>query len=320
MELLVHIVVFLCSIAIVWFFAGILIESVNRIAHRFHKTGFITAFFLLGFLTSISEISVAVNSGIAGFPGVSTGNLIGASFVILLFIVPLLAVAGKGVVLKGSVSSRNLLLMLGVIVLPALLVLDGDVTKTEGLLAVLAYATLAYVLNHERRRKAKVHEELKDDRGGLMQDVAKIVIGAVAIFAAAHFLVEQAVYFATALNVPPSLIGLILLSIGTNIPEIVIALRSILKKRVDIAFGDYLGSAAMNTFIFGGLALADGTYLLESGEFIVTTILMVTGLVALYFFAKSKSTISRKEGALLLLFYAAFVGIQTFNVIRFSLF
>ena len=318
MTILIHVVTFACSIAIVWFFSGFLIESVGRMARRFNKTGFITAYFVLGFLTSISEISVAINSGIAGVPGVAVGNLIGASFVILLLIVPLLAVANKGISLTGSVSAPNLFLMLGLIVLPAVLVLDGNVTKTEGLLAVLAYATVAFVLYRARSTTPPKVVEERLDISGTFKDIGRILLSGLAIFLAAHFLVEQAVFMAMALSIPASLVGLVLLSLGTNLPEIVIAVRSVIHRRTDIAFGDYLGSSTMNTLVFGGVALASGTFLLESSEFIVTALLMIAGLLCLYFFARSKCTLSRMEGIVLLLFYAAFIAIQIANIAKFA--
>jgi len=319
MDALVHILIFVISIGIVWFFAGVLIEAVSRISRRYCKSGFFTAFFILGFLTSISEISVAINSSLALVPGVSAGNLIGASFVLLLFIVPLLALMGKGIRLNEAVSKGTLALMLGAVALPALLVMDGDITRTEGFLMILVYGTMAYALY---RRRAPIQacdpfeEENQGKTRGMTADVIRVVIGAVAIFAAAHFLVEQAVYFAVMLSVPSSLIGLLMLSIGTNIPEIVIAFRSIFRGRSDIAFGDYLGSAAMNTLIFGGLAIASGSFEVESSEFVMTTVLMVSGLVLLWVFAQSKSIISRKEGVVLFLFYVVFFILQIWNIVR----
>ena len=143
MDTLVHLLIFIVSIGIVWFFADVLIQAVSRISRRYCKSGFFTAFFILGFLTSISELSVAVNAHAALVPGVSVGNLIGASFVLLLFIVPMLALLGKGIRLNAAASKGTLALMLGAIGLPALLVIDGTVTRTEGLLAILIYATKA---------------------------------------------------------------------------------------------------------------------------------------------------------------------------------
>ncbi len=321
MELFVHILIFLVAIGIIWVFAGSVVDAVSRIARRYCKSGFLTAFFVLGFITSISEFSVAANAVLEKVPEVSAGNLVGASFVILLFIVPLLAIAGKGIQLNGAISKGLLGLLLAVIALPTLLVLDGNVTRTEGLLLLLAYGTVAFAL-YRKRVPIGVCDPDDNSIGErislTMSDVLRVVVGAVAIFFAAQFLVEESVYFATALSVPSSLIGLVLLSIGTNIPEIAIAFRSILRGRADIALGDYLGSAAMNTLIFGLLAVVSGSFLVESSEFMMTAALFSVGLYFLYRFAVSNFTLSRREAFVLLTFYGAFLAVQIWNVVRFA--
>lgn len=320
MTIIAHVSVFLVSIGVMWFFAGILIESVGRIAKRFHRSDFTVAFFLLGFLTSISEMSVAVNSGLDGVPQVSVGNLVGASFVLLFFIVPFLAVAGNGVELKNTLSPRNLLLALGLILLPALLIVDGNVTRGEGVVVLAAYVTLMYLVRGERsplKEVLAVEGELLDKQKTAW-DLVKVVVGATLIFSAGHFLVNEAVFFANLLSIPPSLIGLVLLSVGTNVPEATIAFRAITKKHKGIAFGDYLGSMVANTAIFGVLALANGTFRVEASELAPTIVLMVIGLASFYAFAGSQGKISRKEGLILFGFYVAFLVVQTVNLVHFA--
>lgn len=313
MAIVTNILVFLLSIGIVWFFAGMLIEAVGRIARRFCKTGFITAFFILGTLTSISEFSVAVHATATGFPGVSVGNLVGGSFVVLLFIVPVLAIAGKGIAVNAAVSKRSLLFVLAAVALPVVLVLDGDVTRTEGLLAILSYVTIGYMLYRERAliNACDIREEavLYGIRP-LLRDFGRIIVGSIAIFIAAHILVTQSIFFATALNVAPAVVGLVLLSIGTNIPEIAIALRSILRGKADIAFGDYLGSAAMNTLIFGLVGLANGTFLIAAENFAVTAALMIGAFTLFYIVVRKKNILTPLLAGILLLFYGAFLAFQ----------
>ncbi len=315
---LVNVFVFFSSIAIVWYFAGVLIESVHHLARRFNKTGFTTAFFLLGFLTSIGEFSVAINATLQGVPEVSVGNLIGASFVVLLFIVPLLAVLGGKIELRNTLSKRNLILALATIALPALLVIDGGVSWVEGLLSLLVYATLVFSIYRQKTEnpEAKAAAQPFEKQRSLPADLFRIIGGGVMIFLASRILVDQAVFFSVILGAPASLVGLVLLSLGTNVPEFVVAIRSVLKKRSDVAFGDYIGSAAVNTFIFGALALVNGGFLFNSGETSFTTILLVAGLFFFALFARSENSLSRREGATLLLFYAAFVAFQVWTLVQ----
>ncbi|HYC83341.1 MAG TPA: hypothetical protein VEB60_02240, partial [Candidatus Paceibacterota bacterium] len=155
MEIIVSVFLFAASAAIIWFFSGLLIEAVDKLARNFNKSGFVVAFFILGFLTSISEISVAVNAGLSGVPQIAVGNLVGASLVILLLIVPLLAVIGKGIELSETVTRRNLALSLLVVVLPVLLIVDGDATRSEGLLVLAAYVTLLFAIRNQPNMQAE---------------------------------------------------------------------------------------------------------------------------------------------------------------------
>ncbi len=312
-----HALSFFVSAAIIWFFAGLLIQSIDRVAKRFHQSGFTVAFFVLGFLTSISEISVMVNSSIDGVPQVSVGNLVGASFVILLGIVPFLAIVGKGIRLSGTLTKKQMGLALGAIALPAFFVLDGSVSISDGVISLLAYGTILYTIQKNNHTVPEVirevEEELVDTERATGKDILKIVGGAAFIFIAGHFLVAEAVFFSNVLHVPSSLIGLLLLSIGTNVPELVIAVRSLLARRADIAFGDYLGSALTNTLIFGALPLINGRFLVfESHQFLFTAILAGIGYLAFYHLAISGKRLTRQEGWTLIFLYFVFVAVQAF--------
>ncbi len=321
MDIFVHLVVLGISALITWYFAGLLIESINNVAKRFKQSGFTVAFFVLGFLTSISELSVMANSLLNGTPAISAGNLVGASFTILLGIIPVLAIVGGGIKLTNTLHKRNLGLALLVVAIPVLLLVDGDLTRTEGVVCIMAYATLAYFVRSQRQASLpevieEVEEDLVQRRRATTTDLLKITIGGIFIFGAGHMLVEETVFFSNLINIPTSLFGLIILSIGTNIPEIVIAIRSVLKKRTDIAFGNYLGSGVANTLVFGVLALSSGRILVEQSEFIISAVLMTVGLIGFYIAAQSGNKISRKEGMLLVCAYALFLIIQLMNLVR----
>ena len=78
MHLLVQILIFIAAGTVIWYFSGVLIQAVDKFSRKLNKSGFVVGFFILGFLTSIGEISVATNSLIDGVPQVSIGNLVGA--------------------------------------------------------------------------------------------------------------------------------------------------------------------------------------------------------------------------------------------------
>lgn len=325
MQIAVHLLLFILSIGLLWFFAGMVIEAVDAVARKLKRSGFTVAFFVLGALTSIGEFSVMVNSSLNGAPEVSAGNLVGSSFVILIFVIPVLAIIGNGVKLKNTLNKKQMAIALLTILLPALLVLDGDVTVSEGIVCLLSYVTLLYFIREGKwwwQRKQDslaeiiddVEEELVDTRNSTLIDIVKMIGAAVVIFFAGNLLVDEAIYFSDLLNVPGSVIGLVLLSLGTNIPEVAIAVRAIRKGNVGIAFGNYLGSAVAITAIFGLLAISNGTFQVEASNFFFTAGLMIVGFFAFYVFSNSRQDISRKEGIVLISLYVVFMFIQISSI------
>jgi cation:H+ antiporter len=321
MIIAVHLLLFILSAAILWFFAGLVVEATASVAKQFNRNGFTVSFFVLGLLTSIGEISVMINSTLDGVPQVSVGNLVGASFVILLLIVPILAAVGNGVRLSHTLEREQLLVALLVVLLPTLFVLDGSVSISEGVLCLLGYGTLFYFIEGRKWHWQKdansvptiveeVGEELVDARHTTFGDAIKIIIGAIFIFLAGNLLVGEVEFFSSFFHVPGSALALLVLSIGTNVPELAIAVRSISEHHVDIAFGNYLGSAVANTLVFGILVLFNGRFTIEAHSFMFTAFLMLIGLVAFYIFSNSKQTISRAEGVALVSIYGIFLLAQ----------
>ncbi len=315
--LLTHALLFLLALAVIWVLSGSVIAAVDRVAQRYDKPGFAVAFFILGLMTSIGELSVAFNSSLKGVPQISAGNLVGASVVIFLLIIPMLAVFSHGVELSHALTPGNLILTLLVILLPALATLDGSVIPQEGILILLFYVSLLYRLKKKRSFEETVEstvedvrEELTHRRRATFLDILHITGAAVLIFIAGNILVEESVFFTTRLGVPASVAGLIVLSIGTNVPEIIIAVRSVLSHHADIAFGDYLGSAAANALLFGLLPLVNGTFLIHQGEFLISFGILLIGLLLFLTFARSKNILSRREGGIMCAVYGFFLTAQ----------
>lgn len=325
--LFVHLLLFLFSGAVIWGLSGLLVSATDRVAQRYKRPGFAVAFFVLGLLTSISEFSVAANATIEGVPHISAGNLVGGSLVIFLLLMPILAVLGGGVAMSNALARDHLALLLLVVALPSALIIDGNVKRWEGVLMLMFYALLIYSVQKRRPVEEVIEQTISDVETELLHkrhfltthkatliDLGKIIFAAVMIFVAGRLLVDESVYFAELFSIPPSLVGLLLLSIGTNAPELVIALRCIVGKHQEIAFGDYMGSAAANTLLMGFVSVTSGTFALERSEFVPAFFLLSLGLVLFFVFSRTKNDLSRREGWVLLGLYGCFLVIQITNL------
>ena len=125
---------------------------------------------------------------------------------------------------------------------------------------------------------------------------------------------RKAVHYASALAnglaIPPFLIGVTLVSIGTDIPEIANSIIASVAGHGDLNVGDSVGSVMTQiTLVFGLLPFFSGTISIHRrrtlliGSFIVISLLMGMGLI-------SDGYLSRIDAVILIITWAVFTGLS----------
>ncbi len=309
----VHILLYIGAFIGIWLGAGVAIKSVEKLAHKLRLSSFLVSFLVLGFFTSISEISVGINAVLSDDPGIFVGNLIGASIVLFLMVIPLLAIAGHAITISKEVRGHNLILPLVVVAIPVLLSLDGIVSRIDAISAVILYVISALVIEHRRGFTKSVSTFAQFKNLSVVEELAKIIAGALIIYGSSWIVVNQTVYFSQALGVSQFFISLMVIGIGTNLPELSLIVRSLFMRSNQVAFGDYLGSAAFNSFLYGILALWYGKPIHLNNSYAISLGFLIIGLTLFYMFAKSKHSISKLEAWGLFSLYIAFFAVELFT-------
>lgn len=305
-----NILIYLISFFVIWAGSGLIVSSVNKLSHRLHIPIFFISFVILGFLTSIPEIAVGLSSVSSNNPGIFVGNLLGGIPIIYLLIIPLLAIFGNGIKLSNSLSKGSIVLSLITAISPFLVVLDGKVNNFEGLALIAVYLVVVVILQKSSGVFRGKNSNFFTIKSYSFFDIIKILVGTGLVLVSSNIIVSKTFYFSQEFNVAPFYISLIVLSLGTNLPEITLAIRSVFSGRKDIAFGDYLGSACVNVFLFGLFTIMTPTPVLHVDNFLTMFIIVAIGLFLFYQFSKTKHTISQKEGFILLLVYIIFVVVE----------
>lgn len=280
--------IFLCS--------RFIVGEVDALARRVRFSRFGISFLLLGALTSLSEIFVAISSQASGHPEIFAGNLIGGIFVISLLIIPLLALF-KGGLEFGKQFSRNKFVGFGLLnFLPIFTAYDGVIFRYEAAILLVAYSLFIYYELFSHAGKARL-AALATKRNLLT--MGGLILAAVGIFLGSNLLVSGTEELALVIGIPTFIVSLFLLSFGTNIPELSIAVSSILKKNTDIAFGDYFGSASFNVFLLGLFGMMNPFFAIDLG---VGNILLTFCIVNAVFlvFGITRRRIGRIEAGVLI--------------------
>jgi cation:H+ antiporter len=295
------------SFVAIWQGAGFIISAIDRIARRMKLSSFAISFFILGILTSIPEIAISATATAEHKPEIFVGTLLGGVLVIFLFIIPFLAILGKGIHINHDLDRKHILATLAVIAAPALLAVDQWITNLEGFFIIIIYCLLFNYIQKKHGIFDRAHTEILEFKAYSYLDLFKVAIGIGLVFLSSQFIVNQTIRYSQLLQIPAFYISLLLLAIGTNLPELSLAVRAVLSGKKDIAFGDYLGSAAANSLVFGIFTLINNGEILTTNSFFMTFVFTIVGLGLFYYFSQSEKNISRWEGVTLLMLYLVFV-------------
>ncbi|KKQ75855.1 MAG: Na+/Ca+ antiporter, CaCA family [Candidatus Woesebacteria bacterium GW2011_GWB1_38_5b] len=300
---IVDTVIYIISFLAIWMGSQKIVSSIDKIARRAKISSFILSFVVLGLATSVPELAVGITAISQGKPDIFVGNLLGGISIIFLFIIPLLAILANGVAFNSNINHHKLLLCLFIAVTPLLFLLDKSLTQNEALLEIGFYV-LAFMLIKQKASLPRGKLQFK------FRDLAWAMAGLLTVYISANVLVEKTIEFAEIFSITPFLISLVIVSFGTNLPELFVAIQAVILRKKDVALGDYAGSALANVLFMGLFTFLLGGNLYIDRNFTPTLILISLGLLLFYYFASSKNSISRKEGFVLLGFYSVFVTSQ----------
>ncbi len=304
---ILNIILYVLAYVAIWWGAGLIIKSLDKVARRLRLSSFAISFLVLGILTSIPEMGVGINAITENNPEIFVGTLLGGVIVIFLFVIPVLAILGRGIRINHDLNNQTLLMTLAVAAMPGLLVIDHRVTSHEGLFLILCYGALVYIIEKKHGIFDKNITETLNVQAYTLVDLLKVILGITVVFISSNFIVDQTIAFSKLIHISTFYISLLALSLGTNLPELSIAIRAVLSGKKDIAFGDYLGSAAANTLLFGLFTLISNGEVLTVNNFLMTFWFIVSGIGLFFYASQSKRDISVKEGAVLFLIYIIFL-------------
>ena len=165
--------------------------------------------------------------------------------------------------------------------------------------------------------KAKETAEKSGEKEHSLALLLVMIIGGAALIAVgADLLVDNATIIAKNFGVSDAMIALTVIALGTSLPELVTAITSLIKGHGSLSLGNVIGANLFNLVLVSGMAVTICPFGLPEGKTIaginsslvvdIPVMLFVMALLTLPALVRGK--LSRLQGVLLLLTYAAFTA------------
>jgi len=293
--------------------ANWVVKATAYFSKRLEIQSFLLGFLVLGIATTIPEMSVAYQAIADGVPQLSVGNLLGGSILLLSFVMGGSALFLKRIILDHGMTKWDIGLSTIVVAMPSIALWDGKMTRFEGFVLVAVYVVHILLINREQHVMSNVEHHAKSIKHPA-HAIMLAIAGLVGLAFSSRFIVTLGEGMAQQFSISPFIIGLFLITFGTNLPELTLAIEAILKKKRDIAFGDVLGSAVINTPILGIICMIAPFSVPDHLRMRATLILLFGTSLFFWWAASSKRDITRREGIVLLIIYVLFVAFELMNI------
>lgn len=282
----------------------------SRFARTFHLSEFLVSSLIVAFISTFPETTVALMSVYQGVPEFGMGTLLGSNVADLTLVFGIVALAASsGLRVQKRILKRHFLYTL-LLILPVALGWDGYLSRAEGGFLIAGCAFLFYLLYRDGHHLGARREHPKRR---LLTSILLLCSLAV-LLVSAYYTVRFGMLFAEDVGVNPLIISLVVVSVGTCMPELFFSLRAARKGHYTMALGDIFGTVILDaTLVVGVMALLSPFAFDPVIVYTAGLGMVLAGLLVTFFIVKDRA-LTKLDAVWLLLFYIAFLIVQFFVV------
>ncbi|MDP3105058.1 MAG: calcium/sodium antiporter [Candidatus Methanoperedens sp.] len=293
---------FLISIPIIIKSSDIFTEGASKLAKTFGVSDFIIGITIVALGTSLPELASDSYASYLDHGQIAFGDIIGSNITNIALILGLTCVI-KPLVIKHTEMYSGWIHLMILTLASVFLLVSGGIGRIGGILFIFVY--ILYLKNSiEKYRELGVETREKND---LKKNILEVLIGLTGILIGAHLLVNSIIGLSTAFGVSEYLIALVLMAIGTSLPELFVSVSAARKGYMTMALGNIIGSNVANILWVLGVSAVIRPIIIAPELIFIQLMIMLLLSVLLIIFKKSGYIINRREGAVFLGIYVVFV-------------
>ncbi|MHA1489968.1 MAG: calcium/sodium antiporter [Promethearchaeota archaeon] len=317
-----------------YFGAKFVVIGLENIAHRFGLSHLMVGLTILAIGTSLPEIAVSILGGFDKLLGITPnidglviGNKTGSFFTQITLILGILGLTQTVYVSKWVLRREGVMLFISVGVFFFFFV-DGVLTRIEAIIMIIIYISYLILIIYSEKKIERAEPKIRENERERLdpqnfdiaesarintsgkKDIIFFLIGLTFLLIGAEITLISGHNLAKEFNLPENVIGILIIGLGTSLPELVADLTAIRRESHGIAVGDILGSNICDIL----LATGSGAII---AEFNVPFIILVFDIPMLfvaislaYYFLWTEKALKKWEAALLIGFYGFYVTLK----------
>ncbi len=294
--------------------ANILVLGASSIAKKFNVPNLIIGLTVVSFGTSFPELIINILAGIDGQSDLAIGNIVGSNTINILLVIGVSALIKPIAVQSNTVKFEIPFSLLGMLVLFVLandMLVDGAaqsvLSRIDGLVFLAFFIIFMYytfiVSKHGIREEG---HEVKEQ--SIVKSILFLLVGIVGLYFGGVLIVDNATDIAVNLGLSQATIGILIVALGTSLPELATSAVAAYKGNADMAIGNIVGSNIFNVFfVLGTSASIQPIVFNTSLNIDILFALFASILLFIFIFTRKGRQIDRVEASVFLVLYVAYV-------------
>lgn len=296
------------------------VDGATGIAHHFHIPELLIGATVVSIGTTLPEVMVSATSAMSGHGEIAYGNAIGSIICNTSLIAALTIAIRPGKAERKSLLTPVIFFFIAAVFYSLIAYSYGYFNRSAGLvlLAIFILYMLSTILQIRSNPSQEEEPKQPTEEASMGTNILLLIIGAILIAIGANLLVDNGTLIAQALGVPESVIALTFVALGTSLPELVTAITSLVKGHGALSLGNVIGANLFNLVLVCGISISLAPFAIpqsavvagKNASLLVDIPVMLAVMLILTVPALIRNKLSRIQGIVLLLIYAAYCMFQ----------
>ena len=252
--------------------------------------------------TSLPELASSINAVINNHADLAVGAVVGSNIANLILVMAATTVILPIInITKNQINQAWINIGLGIaLILMSFLYFNY-------IFGIVSMILLILIMYLQFKKGSLDLEEIDKNEYSTLLSIILIVLGIIFLIYGSELFVNSAIGIANYYNISEAVIGLSIIAFGTSLPELVVGIMSALKRKVDFALGNILGSNIYNVLGVLGISSFFNKFtmpdVLVSQDLLFMLFITFIVLIFMYLFKK----LGRTFGILGLSFYFSYM-------------
>ena len=296
------ILILILGLAILVVGAEILIRGSVSFGKKLNISLFAIGVVIVAAGTSLPELASSINAVLNNHSDLALGAVVGSNIANLI-----LVMAATTIIVPITNITNNQINQAWINIALGICLIIMSYFYFNYLFGIISLIALTLIMYFQIKKGSILVDDIDKDEYSIFISLILIIFGIIFLIYGSDLFVNSAINLAKKLQVSEAVIGLSLIAFGTSLPELVIGIMSALKRKVDFALGNILGSNIYNVLGVLGISSFFGNFgmpeILARQD--LYFMLLITFVILIFMFIFKK--LGRLYGSVGLMLYLGYI-------------